>query len=33
MAIKNPLTQDLNNINERIRNRQDIGNLVNDQLF
>lgn len=33
MAIRNPLTTDLNNINERIRNRQDVGNLVNDQLF
>lgn len=33
MAIRNPLTQDLNTINERIRNRQDVGNLVNDQLF
>jgi len=33
MAIRNPLTQELNNINERIRNRQDLWNIVNDQLF
>lgn len=33
MAIKNPLTQEINNINERIRNRQDFGNIANEQLF
>lgn len=33
MAIRNPHTHELNSINERIRNRQDIWSIVNDQLF
>ncbi|MEI6672268.1 MAG: hypothetical protein WCL02_02670 [bacterium] len=33
MAINNPLTQNLNDINERIRNRQDLSNIANEQLF
>ena len=33
MAIWNPLTQEVITINERIRNRQDFGNIANEQLF
>ena len=33
MAIRNPLTQEVDDINQRIRNRQDINELARDELF